>query len=78
MLELVPFPLVLKLMLLFTNILLYDCVFGSSIFLIPIIITLISEDEGSEELLEEVEDELATIAEDLNVIVQVESVKRFG
>ena len=55
-----------------------NLLFGSSSFSTPILITLISEEEGSEELLMEVEYEFAKITEDLDAIVNTESMKRFG
>ena len=52
--------------------------FHSSIFYVPILITLITEEGVSEELLMEVENELTEIDEDLGVIIQIEGVTRFG
>ena len=48
---------------------------GSSV---PIIITLITKEEGSEKLLMEVENEFGKLILEFDVITQTETVKRFG
>ena len=46
--------------------------------MIPIVMTLITEEEGSEELLEFVEDEMQRLETQLNFNVTIENVDRFG
>ena len=45
---------------------------------VPIVITLITTEEGSEELLMEVEDEFGKLILEFDVIAQTETVMRFG
>ena len=45
---------------------------------IPIVITLITEEEGSEELLAFVEDEMQRLETQLNVNITIQDVARFG
>ena len=45
---------------------------------VPILITLITKEEGSEELLMEVENEFRKLILEFDVIAQMETVKRFG
>ena len=45
---------------------------------IPIVITLITEEEGSEELLEYVEDEMQRLETQLNFNISIDDVDRFG
>ena len=46
--------------------------------MIPIVITLITEEEGSEELLAFVEDEMQRLETQLNVNITIKDVDRFG
>ena len=50
----------------------------NSLEMIPIVITLISEEEGSEELLEYVEDEMQRLETQLNFNISIDNVHRFG
>ena len=50
----------------------------NSLEMIPIVITLITEDEGSEELLKYVEDEMQRLETQLNFNISVDDVDRFG
>ena len=52
--------------------------FNSSAFSIPILITLITEEEGSDEVLMEVDVAFAKITAAFNVIIRTGAVKRFG
>ena len=49
-----------------------------SLEMIPIIITLITEEEGSEKLLEFVEDEMQRLETQLNFNITIDDVDRFG
>ena len=46
--------------------------------MIPIVITLITEEKGSEELLEFVEDEMQRLETQLNFNITIQDVDRFG
>ena len=46
--------------------------------MIPIAITLITEERGSEELLEFVEDEMQRLETQLNYNISIDDVDRFG
>ena len=50
----------------------------NSLEMIPIVITLITEEEGSEELLEYVEDEMQRLETQLNFNISIDNVDRFG
>ena len=50
----------------------------NSLEIIPIVITLITEEEGSEELLEYVEDEMQRLETQLNFNISIDNVDRFG
>ena len=49
-----------------------------SLEMIPIVITLITEEEGSEKLLEYVEDEMQRLETQLNFNISIDDVDRFG
>ena len=46
--------------------------------MIPIIITLVTKEGGSEELLEDVNEEMETLGMQLNVNITINVVDRFG
>ena len=50
----------------------------NSLEMIPIVITLITEEEGSEKLLEYVEDEMQKLETQLNFNISIDDVDRFG
>ena len=46
--------------------------------MIPIVITLVTNEGGSEELLEDVEEEMETLGIQLNINITINEVDRFG
>ena len=46
--------------------------------MIPIVITLITNEGGSEELLEDVQEEMETLGMQLNINIIINEVDRFG
>ena len=50
----------------------------NSLEMIPIVMTLITEEMGSEELLEFVEDEMQRLETQLNFNITIQDVDRFG
>ena len=54
------------------------CTFNRSDSSVPIIITLIAMEEGSVQLLMEVEDEFGNLILDLDEVERAETVNRFG
>ena len=54
------------------------CSFSSPPQVIPIIITLVTEEGGSDELLRNVEEEIQTLGMQLNINITIDGVDRFG
>ena len=52
--------------------------FSPRLQMIPIVITLVTNEGGSEELLEEVEEEMRRLGMQLNIDITINEVDRFG